>query len=328
MLVTMALEIVQRRLANRRACAMNGALRSSINRAVFAVAILLAVSVSAAAQTQVRVVRDQAIIWRREARIPITTVKAGTMLEVVGRQDDWYIVVVPPESGGTGESGMIAAAQVEAAAGSTVRTPTAGVQTRTGTAARRPVAAPSKPVEVFGFGQVALTTWLAHDTFAAVLGHSVAPLFGGGVEVHLHDRVFIEGGVEWFQQTGQRVFVNDGQAFKLGIPDTVRVIPLTFSAGYRHRLQSVTPYVGGGAGVYFYKETSAFSDASENLSERFTSYHALGGVELGLHGIWRTAFEVQFTTVPDALGPSGAAAAFGEHNLGGVQFRFKLMAGG
>jgi hypothetical protein len=307
---------------------MSAMLRSSINRAAFAVAIVVAVSVSAAAQTQVRVVRDQAIIWRREARIPITTVKAGTVLDVVGRQDDWYIVVVPPESGGTGESGMIAAAQVEAAAGSPGRTPTARTQTGAGAAARRPVVVPSKPVEVFGFGQVALTTWLAHDTFNAVLGHSIAPLFGGGVEVHLHDRVFVEGGVERFQQTGQRVFVNDGQAFKLGIRDTVRVIPLTFTGGYRHPLKTMTPYGGGGAGVYFYKETSDFADPSENVSQRFTSYHALGGVEVGVHGIWRTAFEVQFTTVPNAVGPSGAAAAFGEHNLGGVQFRFKVMAGG
>ena len=308
---------------------MSAILRSSVSRAAFAVAILFAVSVSAAAQTQtqVRVVRDQAIIWRREARIPITTVKAGTMLDVVGREDEWYIVRVPPESGGTGETGMIAASQVESAPGTSSRINAPRGQTMQRTAAQRPVITPSRPVEIFGFGQVALTTWLAHDAFNAVLGHSIAPLFGGGVEVHLRDRVFIEGGVEWFQQTGQRVFVSDGQVFKLGIRDTVRVIPVTFTAGYRHRLRTMTPYVGGGVGTYMYKETSDFSDSSENVSQNFVSYHALAGVELSTHGIWRTALEVQYTTVPNALGPSGAGAAFGESNLGGVQFRFKVMAG-
>jgi len=141
------------------------------------------------------------------------------------------------------------------------------------------------------------------------------------------DRVFVEGGIERFQQNGERVFVSNGQVFKLGIRDTVRVLPLTFTGGYRHPLRKMTPYVGGGVGTYFYRETSDFSDPSENVSERFVSYHALGGVELGGRGTWRTALEVQFTTVPDALGPSGVGAAFGEHNLGGVQFRLKVMGG-
>ncbi len=305
---------------------MSALMRSPIGRASFVLMIVFAVSASAAAQTQVRVVRDQAIIWRREARIPITTVKTGTVLDVVGRQDDWFIVVVPPESGGAGESGMIAASQVEAVTGSP-RAGTARGQAKPAAAAQRAALETSRPVEVFGSGQVALNTWLAHDAFNAVVGHSFGPLFGGGVEVHLHDRVFIEGNVEFFQQTGQRVFVSNGQVFKLGISDTVRVIPLSVTAGYRHRFKTLTSYFGGGAGAYFYRETSAFSDASENVSERFASYHALAGVEVAGGRWWRTAFEVQFTTVPNALGPSGTSAAFGEHNLGGVQFRAKVLFG-
>jgi hypothetical protein len=307
---------------------MNVILKSPLTRAAFAVAIVVAVSISAAAQARVRVVKDSAIIWRREARIPVTTLKAGTVLDVVAREGDWYIVLVPPESGGTGETGMIAASQVEAVAGSSPRAGTERGPARPAAPARRGVALTSaRPVEVFGSGQLALTKWLAHDTFNAVLGHSVAPLFGGGVEVHLRDRVFIEGAVERFQQTGQRVFVSNGDVFKLGIRDTVRVIPVSVTAGYRHGFRTVTSYVGGGAGMYFYRETSDLADPSENISDRFASYHALAGVEFGGRGVVRTAFEVQITTVPNALGPSGASAAFGERNLGGVQFRLKVMAG-
>jgi hypothetical protein len=160
-----------------------------------------------------------------------------------------------------------------------------------------------------------------------VLGHSTGPLFGGAIEVRVRGRVFIEGAVEFFEQTGQRVFVSNGEVFNLGIRDTVRIIPVSATAGYRHDFRTLAAYVGGGAGTYFYRETSDFADPSENLSERFTSYHALAGVEFGGRRRLRTAFEVQFTSVPNALGTSGASAAFGEHNLGGAQFRVKVLAG-
>jgi hypothetical protein len=316
-------------LVTRRARFSHAAMHRLILRALWALAVVLAASPSASAQPapqeQVRVTRDQATIWRMDARIPATMVKAGTLLYVVRRDGDWYIVLVPAESGGSGEAGMIAASQVEPVGGSRSRAPQ-----RPGPAApgRRPAAPPPPPAfEIFGSGQVALTTWLANDSFKAVTGHSFGPLFGGGVEVHLHDRVFIAGNVEYFGQTGQRVFVSNGDAFRLGIADRVRVIPVSATAGYRKRVRTATAYVGGGAGVYLYKETSDFSDPSENASGTFASYHVLGGVELTRARIVRTAFEVQFTMVPNALGPGGAGAAFNEHNLGGVQFRLKVLVG-
>lgn len=307
---------------------MNSAMGSPVGRAAFALALVFAVSVSAAAQTQVRVLRDQTTIWRRDAAIPATSVKAGTVLGVVGREGAWYIVLVPPEYGGSGEAGMIAALLVEAVAGSSQRTPPERAAARPVVPARPPAGVMAhRPIEVFGSGQVGLGTWLAHDTFAAVLGHSSGLLFGAGVEVRVRGRLFVQGAVERFEQSGQRVFVSNGEVFNLGIRDTVRVIPVSVTAGYRHDFRSVASYVGGGAGTYFYKETSDFADPSEDLSERFTSYHALAGVEFGGRGPVRTAFEVQFTSVPNALGTSGASAAFGEHNLGGVQFRIKVLAG-
>jgi hypothetical protein len=41
----------------------------------------------------------------------------------------------------------------------------------------------------------------------------------------------------------------------------------------------------------------------------------------------RAALEIQFTTVPRALGTTGASAAFNEHNLGGVHGRLKILVG-
>ena len=76
-----------------------------------------------------------------------------------------------------------------------------------------------------------------------------------------------------------------------------------------------------------YRETSDFADPSENLSEHFTSYHVLGGVEFVSRSWLRSALEMQYTTVPSAIGTSGASAAFNERNLGGVYARVKIMIG-
>src|ERR1044071_77090 len=74
----------------------------------------------AQSQPQGRVVVDNAIIGRAEASIAITSVKAGTVLELTGRSDRWYEVVVPPALGGGGQRGLIARTQVQLVPGSEI----------------------------------------------------------------------------------------------------------------------------------------------------------------------------------------------------------------
>ena len=107
----------------------------------------------------------------------------------------------------------------------------------------------------------------------------------------------------------------------------MRIIPISATFGYRTAKRRVTPYVGGGIGTYLYDETSDLANPTDNLSEHSTSYHVLGGVELVSRSWLSAALEVQFTTVPNAIGNSGASAAFNEHNLGGVHARVKIMMG-
>jgi len=122
------------------------------------------------------------------------------------------------------------------------------------------------------------------------------------------------------------VFASDtGEVFRLGIPDTITIIPVAFTVAYRLSSRSSGPYVGGGVGRYFYKEESAFADPSENVDGQFTSYHVRGGYEWQ-NGILSTAFELQYTHVPNSL-DGGAAALFNEHNLGGVQAVVKVLVG-
>jgi hypothetical protein len=308
---------------------MSTLIHTVVIRAVVTIVVLLSAMVSTVfAQAQVRVVTDRALIWRREARIPATSVRIGTVLDVTDREGNWYIVVIPKESGPR-ELGMIAVSQVEPVAGSVPPPPPRASSPPTANQGTqpRPAVVPNRPVELFGFGDVSYGVWLAHDTFNAVLGSSGEPMFGGGGQVRLRGRLFVEASVERFEKTGQRVFVANGKVFHLGISDTVRIIPVAVTVGYRHDHRHMTFYAGGGIGRYFYDERSAFSDPSENPSERLTSYHALVGEEFGNRAWLRTALEVQFSSVPGALESSGVAAAYGEHNLGGIQLRLKLLAG-
>jgi opacity protein-like surface antigen len=283
--------------------------------------------------SHVRVVTDRTVIWQHDAPVLVAaTVKVGTVLDVVGREGERYVVVIPPEYGGKGELGFIAVSQVELVAGEVAPPPAARLPQSSaspppaGRAQARRQSPASRPVELFGFGAIGDGSWLAHDTFNAVLGSSAAPMLGGGVQVRFGS-LFVEGSVERFQESGTRVFVSGGQVFSLGIADTVRIIPITATVGYRRAGPRVTPYVGGGIGTHLYREVSDFADPSENVSAHFTSYHVLAGVEFASRRWLRAALEVQFTTVPSAFGASGASAAFNEHNLGGVHGRLKIMVG-
>lgn len=302
---------------------------TACRRVVLVLVLLMASASLASAQprARVRVTTDRATIWRPGFTTMATIVSAGTILDVVSRQGDWYEVLLPP-TGGTGETtGMIYAGRVELVAGSPEPPRRAPSQTQP---AREPTSEPSEfeeetAVGVRGFGSFGYDWISAHKAFDAVLGHSGGVVFGAGGQVRWKRLVF-EGSVERFRQTGERVFVTDtGDVFKLGIPDTITLVPITATVAYRLSGHGAVPYVGGGIGQYRYTEESQFADPAENVEEHFTGYHVLGGIEWR-NGLVATAFEVQYTHVPDAFS-SGVASVFNEHNLGGVQARVKILVG-
>jgi hypothetical protein len=289
-------------------------------RALVTLALLAAVSASAAGQgrVRVRVSRDQSIIWNMSSLTPITTVQSGTELEVVGREREFFIVRVPAAGSRSATTGRIAIAQVTLIEGVA---PTRDTRPSDDDRVREP------DLQVFGFGQVGLQRWFAKDTFAAVLGSAQAPMFGGGVQFRVKGQILVDGSIDYFKKNGERVFVHEGEVFKLGIRDTVRVMPVAVTVSYREHTRRFGYYGGVGVGKYLYKEDSDFADPSENISARFTSYHVVGGVELGTGRTIKPVIEVQYATVPDALGTSGASKSFDETNLGGLQVRVKLLVG-
>jgi hypothetical protein len=191
-----------------------------------------------------------------------------------------------------------------------------------------PVAA--QGVDIKGYGMVGAMNFSASESFDAVLGSSSGTIFGGGAEVGLPWGGLYFGVGAWrYSNEGERVFVSGSDVFPLEIPLTVEITPVELTAGWRFKQVSsrLVPYVGGGWSSYAYKETSEFSDAGEDVDDRFNGFHILGGVEfratpwLGIGG------EIAFSNVPDALGAGGVSAEFDEDNLGGTSYRLKISIG-
>ena len=189
--------------------------------------------------------------------------------------------------------------------------------------------ASAQDISVRGFGSFGAVLFTAHDSFEAVLGQPAGPIFGGGGQVLLPLGIYAEVGFRQFKRSGERVFVGpNDEVFRLGIPLQVTIQPLDITVGYRIRnWRKVIPYAGGGFSSYRYKETSDFSDPGEDIDERFTGFHIVGGAEYQVQRWVALGGEVSWSSIPDALGQGGASAAFGEDDLGGTTFRVKISVG-
>jgi outer membrane protein W len=173
-------------------------------------------------------------------------------------------------------------------------------------------------------------SFAAVDTFDATFGKTFFPFFGGGVQVLIHDNVFVEATASRFRHTGQRAYLSGGKSFQLGIPLTATMTPFELSAGYRFRLTNlprVRPYAAVGAGSYAYQETSDFSQPGEDVDTRHTGFLVNGGAEFRLHQWVGLDVDLQYTHVPGILGAGGVSQQAGESDLGGIAARFKLVIG-
>ena len=157
--------------------------------------------------------------------------------------------------------------------------------------------------QIRGFGDAGLEAFSAANSFKAVFGQSKAPLFGGGLEFDLPDRIFFSVGASRIHRTGHRVFVFQNQVFTLNEPAEVTMTPLEFTVGYRLRNSGLVPYLAGGAGWLTYEETSPHAVAGDAVSISHSTYHALG------------------------TEPTSVAAVYNEQDLGGFTTRVKVILG-
>jgi hypothetical protein len=185
-------------------------------------------------------------------------------------------------------------------------------------------------LELGGFAMIGSMNFASPESFDAVLGSHRGFIYGGGARIGIPlGGLFAEVGAWRFRQDGERVFVSGDEVFPLGIPVEVTITPIEITGGWRFRNFSTTilPYAGGGWSSYRYQETSSFAETTENVDDRFSGFHLLGGVELKLRAWLGVAGELTWTSIPDALGAGGASEAFLETDLGGSSVRLKVVIG-
>ena len=194
----------------------------------------------------------------------------------------------------------------------------------------RLAAAQARSVSIGGYGLFGGMNFAAAESLKAVSGTSRGTLVGGGATVGLPwGGLFVDVGAWRVSLDGQRVFVSNGTVYPFGIPVTITVTPLEFTGGWQFKTKSkrFTPYVGIGVSSYAYTETSSLAAAGEDVSDRFSGYHLIGGVRMRVRK-WLTAGgEVAWTTIPHALAAGGVSKEFGEDNLGGTSIRLKVTVG-
>jgi hypothetical protein len=195
--------------------------------------------------------------------------------------------------------------------------------------------------EIGGFAHVGSLSLAAHRSFDAILDTHSGTIVGGGADLTFRRGplrgVFARVDISRFEESGQRVFVFEGNLFELGIPVTITLTPVEVTAGYRFLFERqgpggrakpfpIVPYGGIGFGGLTYQETSAHAESADDVDRRFSSYHALGGADVRVWRWFNAGVEGLYRWVPDALGEGGVSDAFNETNLDGATVRVRVRA--
>jgi hypothetical protein len=183
---------------------------------------------------------------------------------------------------------------------------------------------------VRGVVEAGARTFTASQSFEAVLGSKAGPVFGAGAQVLVGRNLFVAVDVSRFSKDGERVVVAGGEAFPNGVATTISIVPIEVSAGWRFTdgRRTLIPYLGGGLSWHKYKETSDFATSDEDVQFTKAGFQLLGGAEWRASRLIGVAGEAAWMSVPNAFtSATGAAAAFGEDDLGGAVFRVKVIIG-
>lgn len=195
----------------------------------------------------------------------------------------------------------------------------------------RPTPPPARESIGFrGYVLAGMATLAAQDTFDAVAGTRSRASFGGGMQVtNLWRRVFADVGASVVSLDGQRVFVDDGQVFELGIPLQVTMRSFDIAGGWRLALARgrVSPYVGAGLTYLSYEETSELAQPGDDVNEGKAGPLVLGGVDVHVWQWLHAGGELRYRRIGGILGEGGASAAFGEDDAGGVSVALRISVG-
>ena len=134
-------------------------------------------------------------------------------------------------------------------------------------AASVPARAQSR-VGLRGYVTYGSTTFAATESFEAIAGESrKAGVGGGAVVTGLWRGLFVDAGVTQQKLSGERVFVDAGTVYRLGIPVSIKMRPVDLAAGWRLAYGRLSPYAGAGATFIAYEETADFAEPGDNVSK-------------------------------------------------------------
>ena len=190
---------------------------------------------------------------------------------------------------------------------------------------RSPKPPPHVPFDFRAYAHLDEVWMTASQSFDAVLGTSSLTAGGVGVDiVDLWRGAFVRAGISRMGGYGTRVFLADGDVIASNVPVAVRIRTIELGAGWRYSLPKRPAYtVYGGVDLLRvrYTEVSDFATDEENAPEGFWGTAIFGGLEVQFWKRMLAGGEVQFRSVPDAIGSAGVSSDFNETNLGGFVIR-------
>jgi opacity protein-like surface antigen len=176
------------------------------------------------------------------------------------------------------------------------------------------------------YGTTSLT---ASTTFEAAAGTSRESAPGvGGTVTGLWRGLFVDVAFTQYKLDAQRLFIDQGTVFPLGIPVRITMRPFDLVGGWRYKSRGlVSPY--GGAGIVFfqYLENSDFATAGDDINERKTGVVVLAGADVRVMRLVKVGGELRYRAVEGILGLGGVSQIFGDDRLGGVSLAARVSVG-
>lgn len=192
------------------------------------------------------------------------------------------------------------------------------------------VAPASAQPRVGGRGYVTFgsTMFAAANTYETLGGSGTQTGLGGGGSITgIWRGLFVDVGLSQQRIEGERVFINAGTVYRLGIPLTITERPVDVAVGWRFPTGRVSPYVGAGMTFISYKETAAFAQTGDDVSEGQSGPLITGGVDVALLRWVHVGGELRYRSVTGVLGSAGVSASRGDNNIGGFSAALRVSVG-
>lgn len=194
-----------------------------------------------------------------------------------------------------------------------------------------PPSTPAPPYPMFaprGYVMFGRQQFAATQTFEALFGDASGSFRGFGADLVIARNFFVEIGSSRVEKTGERVFLFNGDVYKLGIPLTITLRPFEIAGGYRLTVwRLVVPYGGVGIASTRYEETSDFAAAGDDVSVSGSGMVLVGGAEVRLARFIGVSADFHYSTLKDIIGKAGISKEYGEDDLGGTEVRFRIIIG-